>query len=287
MDINFKLSNVRQQLDYFARKSEICMTINIADLIIIIGTKVEHFESTDRCYFSQDTLDHILLVGKTIENRNVALAVIKILNFIDLSKYTQTDEDLDKVLCNIVSKIPQSEGKFILNLSKNLELGKHSSLLKFLHEILIENDDKQVRYEALNILKSCEFYPEDLEYITNAIEIEEKCTQTDNSILHDLLQRVKVRNKLTLNCFEQLTKYFEFETTYVIINEIVEHGVQQLPKSFIEKSIQYIETNFDNKKYQLIIASLCKSLLKGQYISLSQIQNNIEKLIDDENLNAG
>ncbi|CAF2965994.1 unnamed protein product, partial [Rotaria sp. Silwood2] len=287
MDIKFKLSNVRQQLDYFARKSEICMTINIDDLVIIIGTKVEHFESTDRCYFSQDTLDHILLVGKTIENRNVALAVIKILNFIDLSKYTQTDEDLDKVLCNIVSKIPQSEGKFILNLSKNLELGKHSSLLKFLHEILIENDDKQVRYEALNILKSCEFYPEDLEYITNAIEIEEKCTQTDNSILHDLLQRVKVRNKLTLNCFEQLTKYFEFETTYVIINEIVEHGVQQLPKSFIEKSIQYIETNFDNKKYQLIIASLCKSLLKGQYISLSQIQNNIEKFIDDENLNAG
>ncbi|CAM2724789.1 unnamed protein product [Rotaria socialis] len=287
MDINFKLSNVRQQLDYFARKSEICTTINIDDLIIIIGTKVEHFESTDRCYFSQDTLDHILLVGKTIDNRNVALAVIKILNFIDLSKYIETEEDLDKVLSNIVSQIPHSEGKLILNLSKILELGKHSSLLKFLHEMLIENDDKQVRDEVLNILKSCEFYPEDLEYITNAIKIEEKCTQTDNSIFHDLLQHVKVRNKLTLNCFEQLTKYFDFETTHVIVNEIVEHGVQQLPKFFIEKSIQYIETTFDNKKYQLAIVSLCKSFLKGQYISLSQIQNNIEKCIDDENLNAG
>ncbi|CAM4888627.1 unnamed protein product [Rotaria socialis] len=283
MDINYELSDVRQKLEYFARKAEVREMADIDDLMIIIGRKSEKHEQV---MLARETVDQTLLAGKSTESREVALAVIKILNFIDLSKYNQIEEAIDTVLCNVISQIPLNEGKLILILCQKLPLDKRSSLFRFMYEILIDNDDKELREQAFKILQSCNLHSEDLEHIVSAVQLEEKCMQNNESIIDDLLQRVKVRNKLTLNCFEQLTKYFHNDATNVVINEIVEHGIQQLPKFFVEKCIDYVQLTAASDKDQSSIVSLCNVLLKGQYICLSQIQNIVEKLIDDENSNV-
>ena len=281
IDINYKLNDVRYQLDYFTRKSEANRMININDLVILLGNKIENSHSIKRDILSQETLHRIVEIGKIIENKDVALAIIKIFNFIDLPQYEIAEEEIEIILSNILLQITQDQGKFVLFLSKKLKLENHLSLLRFIYEILIDNEDKAIRNEAFNILKSYKCYSNDLVYIIDSIKLEEKCLQNDEHFLNDCLQQVRIANRLSLNCFEKVTEYFLANETSLIIDEIVEHSIQQLPKFFVQKFIQYVELNSSNKKDQL---NIIKSLLKGQYIVFSQIQTTIEKLIDNEDV---
>ena len=281
IDINYKLNDVLYQLDYFTRKSEANRMININDLVILLGNKIENSHSVKQDILSQETLHRIVEIGKIIENKDVALAIIKIFNFIDLPQYEIAEEEIEMILSNILSQVTQDQGKFVLFLSKKLKLENHLSLLRFIYEILIDNEDKAIRNEAFNILKAYKCYSNDLVYIIDSIKLEEKCLQNDEHFLNDCLQQVRIANRLSLNCFEKVTEYFLANETSLIIDEIVEHSIQQLPKFFVQKFIQYVELNSSNKKDQL---NIIKSLLKGQYIVFSQIQTTIEKLIDDEDV---
>ncbi|CAF3462152.1 unnamed protein product [Rotaria socialis] len=285
MDINYKLSDVRYQLDYFVRKSEANGMININDLVILLGNKAGNSHSIKRDILSQETLDRIVELGKITKNKDVALAIIKIFHLIDLSQYKITEKEIDIILDNILLQITQDQGKFVLFLGKKLKLENQPSLLRYMYEILIDNEDKSTRNEAFNVLKSYKYYSHDLVYIIDAIKLEEKYFQNGKTFLSDCLRHVQMTNKLSLNFFERLTEHFLANETSLIINEVVEHGTQQVPRFFVEQFIQYVKLNSDNKKDQSNIISLCKPLLKGQYIAFSHIQNIIEKFIDDTNVN--
>jgi preprotein translocase subunit SecA len=274
IDISYEISEIRKQFDYYIKKSEISKTINIDELIILLGDKVENSQSSKRDdILSPETIDKIIEIGKTTENKQVALAIIKIFNFIDVSKFSQIETTLDKVL----PQISQNKAEIVVTLTDHMKTGvtKYPSLLKFLHHILFENEDKIVRNKTFNILH-------DIQYISEVVKLEEKCLENDKKLLDDCFEHVKIGNKLTLNCFERLANFFNENKTNEILTEIIEQEIQQLPKFFIEKFHQYLESFSNDKKSQTSIISISKSLIKGQYITISQIHNIIEKLIYDE-----
>ncbi|CAF5222755.1 unnamed protein product, partial [Rotaria magnacalcarata] len=186
--------------------------------------------------FSQQTLEKIIEIGKITENNQVALAILKILNFNEkiLSDIGQKFEEFEETLDNILPQISQEETKLILLLSDKLKTINNSSLLKFLHQTLIDNPHSTKRKEALEILQSSKVELDNLKYIKETIKLEEKCLKNDSSIVGDCLKHVKTKNKLTLNCFEELKKYFHVNQTIQTIVEIIEQEIQNLPKCFIE-----------------------------------------------------
>lgn len=284
MEINYQLSDIRHDLDYYARKIEVSAMIDISDLVIVLGNKAEPSRSVTHEYVSKGTLDKVVEVGRATENKDVALAIVKIWNWIDLFKCKQAEEDIERLLDNILPRISQDRAKFILPISEKIAVDDHPSMLVFMYEILLHNEDKQTRNDALKVLLSCEFFPSDLKYIAQAMKLEEACSKNHESFLEHCLQQVKIGREITLNCFEKLESHFRENITSAIINEIVEHGIQKLPKSFVQAFVQCVNSNFDHQKDQARLISLMKPMLKGRYILFTQIQNFIANLIDDENV---
>ncbi|CAF4565096.1 unnamed protein product, partial [Didymodactylos carnosus] len=143
---------------------------------------------------------------------NIGIAILKILNnFLNIKEIDQ--QIVEKILAKVLSQISSSDDQIVdivLNLSKKLEIVNHTNLLKFLYQILIENENKIMRNEAYEILSTCEFYSDNLKYINETVELEKKCLtkiiDTEENIFEDCLEQVKMKNKLTLNCFHMLTE---------------------------------------------------------------------------------
>lgn len=286
--ISFKISEIQKQLDYCLVKAEISRSIDVDDLIIIVGENITH-----EFKFSQGMINKIIEVGKrTDENEELALALIKIFEKIFLDKNRRRKE-IENVFNKLLSKISHSEKNvtIIVNLRNEflINLNQNSNLLKYLHEILIENSNSTNRRKALEILKLSKFYPNNLEYINQTVQLEEKAFQNDPTLLQDCLIQVKNRNKLTLNVFQKLTEYFPDHIE--IIQEIVEQDIQKLPDFFIQKLQECIKSSLlasTSSNQTKTIIRLCKLLIKGKYsIKLDEIQSNIEDLLstnEDKNL---
>ncbi|CAF1488969.1 unnamed protein product, partial [Didymodactylos carnosus] len=281
--INYEMSEIQKQLDYYVAKFEITKEINIDDLIVLLGEKIELVIAPYT--FSKETIDKIIAIGKITENKNVAIAIVQFLNI--LSDTKQIEEEIEKVLANILPQIPQDDTvNIVLTLSKKLvKIVNYSSLLKFMYEILIENKNKILRQNAFKLLQTCEFYSNNLKYINQTIKLEKKCLNKDKNIFEDCLEQVKIQNKLTLNCFEELIKDFSVNEISKIIEQIIEQDIQKIPKFFIEKFLEYQKMSCSDKNSQTTanIMSIRKSLIRGKYINLTQIQN-IEELIDHPNV---
>ncbi|CAF3491338.1 unnamed protein product [Rotaria socialis] len=300
IDIRFKISEIQKQFDYCLAKSEISQSVNIDDLIVLLGENL-----TDEYAFSQETINKLIEVGKrTEENEELASALIKILNFnksekIPLDK-NRNRKEIEQVLSKLLSQISQSDKsvEIIVNLRKEflITLNQNSNLLKFLHQLLIENQNLKYRTQALEILKLSKFYPNNLEYIERTVSLEGKCSQNDPTIVDDCLTQVKSGNKLTLNLFQKLIQDFSTHIEMIgeIIKEIVEHDVQKLPELLIQKFQEHVKSSplvstlSDKKNRTKTMISICKSLIKGKYlIDLNEIQPNIGDLLlidGDENL---
>ena len=135
-------------------------------------------------------------------------------------------------------------------------------------------------------MKLYEFYPEDLQYIKQIVDLEEKSSQDDSTFIQDCLTQVKNRNKLTWNLFKKLIKYFStihIETIKDIIQEIVEQDRQRLPSFFIRKFQKYVKsslTPFVEENRKKIIINICQLLIRNKYsIDFNDIQANIEDLL--------
>ncbi|CAF1555902.1 unnamed protein product [Didymodactylos carnosus] len=281
--INYEINEIQEQIDYYVAKFEITKEINIDDLIVLLGEKIELIITPYN--FSKETIDKIIAIGKITENKNVAIAIVKFLNI--LSDTKQIEEKIEKVLANILPQIPQDDTvNIVLTLGKKLiKIVNYSSLLKFMYEILIENKNKILRQNALKLLQTCEFYPNNLKYINQTIKLEEKCLNKDKNIFEDCLEQVKNQNKLTFNCFEELIEHFSANEISKIIEQIVEQDIQKIPEVFIEKFHEYQKISCSDKNSQTTanIMSIRKSLIRGKYINLTQIQN-IGELIDHPNV---
>ncbi|CAF4121327.1 unnamed protein product [Rotaria magnacalcarata] len=280
--ISNEISDIQEKLDYYTRISEISQKLNFNDLIIILGDKLELYHNEEDFSFSQQTLEKIIEIGKITENNQVALAILKILNFNEkiLSDIGQKFEEFEETLDNILPQISQEETKLILLLSDKLKTINNSSLLKFLHQTLIDNPHSTKRKEALEILQSSKVELDNLKYIKETIKLEEKCLKNDSSIVGDCLKHVKTKNKLTLNCFEELKKYFHVNQTIQTIIEIIEQEIQNLPKCFIEYILNYIKSPAWKTNNQMSIFQLTKLLFKNKQINLNDIPN-IGELIDN------
>ncbi|UJR34812.1 hypothetical protein I4U23_027593 [Adineta vaga] len=267
MDIIYELDDVLYELDYCTRKVEASKMININDLIILLGYIAENAELSNRDKLSLGALKKLIEAGQITENIEVSLAIIKIFKFIDMSKFSDIERTLDEIL----PTIPFDQRKLIEDLSRKLILREYPSVLKYFYRILIENEDKQVRDDTLKILQQC--IDIDIAYISDAIRLENKCLSDDSSIVDDCLEYVKKKNRLTLNCFEKLTKYFHMNEKLELIIEIIELEIQILPKFFIEKCHEYIELSLLDTSTAKNIISLSKSLVKTKQMSLKNIPN--------------
>ncbi|KAG0421891.1 hypothetical protein DMUE_6257, partial [Dictyocoela muelleri] len=167
----------------------------------------------------------------------------------------------------------------IEDLSRKLILREHPSLLKYFYRILIENEDKQARDDTLKVLQLCTV---DLAYISDAIELEKKCLADDPSIVDDCLKYVKKKYRLTLNCFEKLTKYFLVSKKLELIIEIIELEIHFLPNFFIEKCHDYIRSSLLDTSANKNIIWLSKLLVKSKQMSLKNIPNIDEFILQHQ-----
>ncbi|CAF0923021.1 unnamed protein product [Adineta steineri] len=280
IDITFQISKIEKQIDYYSAKAEISKSVDIDDLIILLGKNL-----TDEYKFSQGTINKIIEVGKRIEkNEELALALIKIFEKIS-SDENHSSKEIEEVFNKLLSKISLTENnvKTIVNLRKEflINLHRNSNLLKFLHQILIENQDPTNRTKALEIMQLLKFYSNDLEYIKQAVKLEIKSSQHDPTVVEDCLMQVQNRNKLTWNIFQNLKNYFstDMKTIEQIIEKIVEQDLQKIPKEFIDEFQKYINKSlsFDNTK---ILTSIYNLLIKGKYsINFDKIQSKIGDLL--------
>ncbi|CAF1634292.1 unnamed protein product, partial [Didymodactylos carnosus] len=152
-------------------------------------------------------------------------------------------EETERVLHNVLSRISKEKAKIILLLCRKLKVINYPSLLKFLHKTLIENENQIERNETFKILQSLKFDSNNVKYIDETIKLEKKCLTNDQSVIKDCLEHVKMKNKLTLNCFKELIIYFSMNETSEIIREIVEQDIQKLPKCFTEKFHEYVKSS--------------------------------------------
>ncbi|CAF1332837.1 unnamed protein product [Adineta steineri] len=278
MRISNAIGDIEEKLDYYARISEISKELDFNDLTIILGDKLTLNSNKEGFSFSQETFQKIFEIGKITENNQVALAVIKIFNYNEA--FLSNVEEVEQTLDNILPKINQEDTGIVLMLSKKLNIRNNSSLLKFLYKILIENSHSEERKEAFEILQSSKIESVNLEYISNTIKLEQKCFKNDASIVRDCLEHVRMRYQLTLNCFEELKKYFHVNETIEIIIEILEQEIQDLPKGFIENILEYIKSSAWKKDNQMNKLRMIKSLFKNKQLTLKDIPN-IGELIDN------
>ncbi|CAF3062018.1 unnamed protein product [Rotaria sp. Silwood2] len=280
--ISNEISDIQEKLDYCARISEISKELNFNDLIIILGDKLELNHNKEDFSFSPETLQKILDTGKITVDNQVALAIIKILNFNEkiFSDAEHKIEELGQTLDNILPQISQEKTGIVLILSRKLKIRNNSSLLKFLHKTLIENPHPEERKEAFEILQSLEIESESMKDVSETIKLEEKCFKNDSSVVRDCLKHVKMKQQLTLNCFEELKKYFHVNETIEIIIEIIEQEIQNLPKFLIENILKYVKSSSWNKDNQMNLFRMSKSLIKNKQLSLKDIPN-IGELIDN------
>ncbi|CAF1398910.1 unnamed protein product [Adineta steineri] len=278
MRISNAIGDIEEKLDYYARISEISKELDFNDLTIILGDKLTLNSNKEGFSFSQETFQKIFEIGKITENNQVALAVIKIFNYNEA--FLSNVEEVEQTLDNILPKINQEDTGIVLMLSKKLNIRNNSSLLKFLHKILIDYPHPEERKEAFEILQSVKIRSESMKYINEAIKLEDKCFKNDSSIVRDCLKYVRMRYQLTLNCFEELKKHFYENETIEIIIEILEREIQNLPKAFIENILEYVKSSAWGKGNQMNVFRMIKSLFKIKQVSLKDIPN-IGELIDN------
>ena len=276
--ISNEISDIGEKLDYYARISEISRELDLSHLIIILGDKLELNPNKEDFSFSQETLQQVFEIGKKIENNQVALAIIKIFN--SYGTFLSDVEEVEQTLDNIIPQISEENTGIVLMLSKKLNIRNNFSLLKFLHKTLIENPRQEERKEAFEILQSLKVESEMTKHICETIKLEEKCLENDPSIVRDCLEHVRMKYQLTLNCFEELKKYFHINETIEIIVEILEQEIQNLPKGFIENIFEYVKSSVWEEGNQMNRIRIIISLIKNKQFNLKDIPN-IEKLIDN------
>ncbi|CAF3705226.1 unnamed protein product [Rotaria socialis] len=269
--IKDELSDIRKELVYYDRISEIFNELNFEDLIIVLGT----FDSTE-FFLSNETIIIILELGLTTENNEIASAIIKILNFNKTFLFNY-DQKMTEVFDNIVPQIPLEEIDIVLEVSKTLKIINNPTILKFLYKILIESENSERREKAFENLVSLNIDSENLKYINETIQLERKCREKSQNIVKECLEHVRIRNQLTMNCFEKLKDYFDSKEISEIIEIILEKDLQKLPKFFIEKFRQYMQLASSN---QINIIRISKLLIKYKQIKFDNLKN-IEKFIDN------
>lgn len=246
----------------------------IEDLIILYSKKMPNKYSIDK-----DIISLIMKIVLQSTNQELMLSFIKIINkLINLPNESELEIVFDHILVNI--SIVKTH--IVVDLCQILnKLENYKSILKYLHYILIEHQNQDLRNKALIILKKVKML--DLSYINELIRIEEKCIDNKN-ILNDFLQYVNKGNRLSLNCWNILIESMFSNETRLIIKVVVDNDIQKIPENFRNKFKQL----FQSKNYLSIektsILSICKSFLIGNYETLNEFycKTSLKRLIEND-----
>jgi len=246
----------------------------IEDLIILYSKKMSNKYSIDKQIISL-----IMKIVLQSTNQELMLSFIKIINkLINLPN----ELELEIVFDHILGNISIVNAHFVVDLCQILnKLENYKSILKYLHYILIEHQNQDLRNKALIILKKVNM--PDLSYINELIRIEEKCMDNKN-ILNDFLQYVNKGNRLSLNCWNILIESMFSNETSLIIKVVVDNDIQKIPESFRNK----FKELFQSKNYLSIektsILSICKSFLIGNYETLNEFycKTSLKQLIEND-----
>ncbi len=246
----------------------------IEDLIILYSKKMSNKYSIDKHIISL-----IMKIVLQSTNQELMLSFIKIINkLINLPN----ELELEIVFDHILGNISIVNAHFVVDLCQILnKLENYKSILKYLHYILIEHQNQDLRNKALIILKKVNM--PDLSYINELIRIEEKCMDNKN-ILNDFLQYVNKGNRLSLNCWNILIESMFSNETSLIIKVVVDNDIQKIPESFRNK----FKELFQSKNYLSIektsILSICKSFLIGNYETLNEFycKTSLKQLIEND-----
>ncbi len=246
----------------------------IEDLIILYSKKMSNKYSIDKHIISL-----IMKIVLQSTNQELMLSFIKIINkLINLPN----ELELEIVFDHILGNISIVNAHFVVDLCQILnKLENYKSILKYLHYILIEHQNQDLRNKALIILRKVNM--PDLSYINELIRIEEKCMDNKN-ILNDFLQYVNKGNRLSLNCWNILIESMFSNETSLIIKVVVDNDIQKIPESFRNK----FKELFQSKNYLSIektsILSICKSFLIGNYETLNEFycKTSLKQLIEND-----
>jgi hypothetical protein len=246
----------------------------IEDLIILYSKKMSNKYSIDKQIISL-----IMKIVLQSTNQELMLSFIKIINkLINLPN----ELELEIVFDHILGNISIVNAHFVVDLCQILnKLENYKSILKYLHYILIEHQNQDLRNKALIILKKVNM--PDLSYINELIRIEEKCMDNKNN-LNDFLQYVNKGNRLSVNCWNILIESMFSNETSLIIKVVVDNDIQKIPESFRNK----FKELFQSKNYLSIektsILSICKSFLIGNYETLNEFycKTSLKQLIEND-----
>ena len=237
--------------------------VNIDNLIVLLAEKLTANSSIDKKILP-GIIDKLIETGKSTNDKVVALAVLNILNFVG-PQILSKENELNGVFDNILSKFSQDD-KENINLIKNLaeSLPYHSSLIDFMHNILIKSKNPEARMKFMELLESsAQKFPTqlsnsikrtiDLENCTRDIDFKELLKTDRNKRLIDLLEQIATENEK--------------------IPELFTQNFKKLAKSFDYKQ--------EEGKSELIRTS--KLMLKDGYISLGDI-GDVTQLLDDKTI---
>lgn len=246
---------------------------NIESLISLLVTRIMNGYKD----ISESAIDRILEIGINTTDKEVAVSIIKLLNFCK-SHLSQKHIKMESCLKNILPQVSQNDASLVLSLDQIIQ---SKYIAEFMCEILIVNNNKSLRKDALSVLNS---YNDDI--LTNetkeVIELEKKCLNDTTDLFLLACSERTVKNPLTFSCFERLCECFTEKEIASIIKTIVK-AEQKIPYIFIEEFKKFLKNFSCNvEKQSNNLLKLIKLLITANYIFIKEIQPLIMQTDNDE-----
>jgi hypothetical protein len=207
----------------------------------------------------------ILATAKSTDDEKSSILNIKLIFMHLKSQSKKLDNDVENVLKKLLSTIPAENAGNIIDdieaiIAVKLDIGINKVLVNYLADVLTDNENDVLRKKSYKILNQNRHLLS--EESKNVVENEQLIT-TKRVSYENFLQHIKNGFKVNVSFFNELD--LQTAKTIEIISEIEKREVQKIPKCFVKRYLDFINSLTFKSESLILIASV---LIEGGYVTL-------------------